>query len=40
MLKGILIIKTHGRVSVAKKYVWAHQCVIYATGQVANFSLS
>ena len=42
-------IKTHGSVSVAKKqkihetkkkYAWAHQCVTYATGQVADFSLS
>ena len=33
-------IKTHGRVSAAKKYARAHQGVIYATCQVANFSLS
>ena len=29
-------IKTHSRVSAAKKYVQAHQCVIYTTGQVAD----
>ena len=30
------MIKTHGHVSAAKKYVWAHQCVIYVTDQVAE----
>ena len=30
-------IKTHGYVSAAKKYLWTPQCVIYSTGQVANF---
>ena len=34
------IIKTHTRVSAAKKGARTHQCVIYATGQVADFSLS
>ena len=33
-------IKTHSRVSVAKKDAQAHQCVIYATSQVDDFSLS
>ena len=31
-------IKTHSRVSAAKKYTRAYQCVIYVTGQVADFS--
>ena len=35
-----LIIKTHSCVSAAKKYAQAQQCVIYTTGQVADFSLS
>ena len=34
------MIKTHGHVSAAKKYVWAHQCVIYATDQVAEIYIS
>ena len=33
-------IKTHGRVSAAKKDVRAHQHVIYVTGKVTNLSLS
>ena len=34
------LIKRHGHVSAAKKYVQTHWCIIYATGQVADFSLS
>ena len=33
-------IKTHSCVSVTKKDAQAHKCVIYTTGQIANFSLS
>ena len=47
--KSCMYIKTHSSVSAAKKqkihetkkkYARAYQCVIYATGQVADFSLS
>ena len=33
-------IKTHSGVSAAMKDAQAHQCAIYTTGQVADFSLS
>ena len=35
----MMYIKTHGHVSVDQKDMRAHQCVIYATSQVADFSL-
>ena len=37
---SLLQIKIHGHVSEAKKDMQAHQCVIYATDRVADFSLS